>query len=85
MANHPSAAKRHRQSLAHNARNREARRAIREQIKKALEAIASGNKAEAKKEIIAAERVLAKAATRGLVHKKNAARRVSRLASRLSA
>lgn len=85
MANHPSAAKRYRQSLTHRDRNRDQRRAIREQVLKALEAVKAGNKDGAKKELHATERVLAKAAQKGLVHKKNAARRVGRLAKRVSA
>ncbi len=82
MANHKSAIKRHRQSLKRRDNNRSARSEVRTTIKNATAAVAAGKKEEAAKLVNAAERAIAKAAAKGLYHKKNAARKISRLASR---
>jgi small subunit ribosomal protein S20 len=83
MANHKSAEKRHRQSLKRRQRNRVAKGAVRTAVKKARAAI------EAKDETAAAlvreaEKTIAKAAAKGIFHRRNASRQVSRLASKLS-
>lgn len=80
MANHASAAKRHRQSIRRRDRNREAKLALRVAVKKARAAIESGDAASAKKLLVEAERALSRAANKGTVHRKNAARRIGRLA-----
>lgn len=80
MANHVSAQKRHRQSLKRNSRNRMIRSEVRSAIKAARDAATSGD-ANAKKLAVEAERILAKAAAKGILHKKNVSRRVSRLTS----
>lgn len=78
MANHKSAWKRHLQSEKRRVANRAARSALRTQIKKARADLQSGSAAPegSVKEAIQA---LAKAGGSGLMHKKTAARRVSRL------
>ena len=81
MANHKSAIKRHKQSLKRRDSNRVSKLKIKEVLKKARTAAEKGDKAEAKKLASDAERILAKAARKRIVHKKNAARRVSRLMS----
>ena len=53
-------------------------------VKKARTLIKDGNIDDAKKAVIAAEKILDKAAQRGVVHKGNAARRKSRLAKQLN-
>jgi len=53
-------------------------------VKKARILIKDGNIDDAKKAVIAAEKILDKAAQRGVVHKGNAARRKSRLAKQLN-
>ena len=80
MANHKSAEKRHRQSLVARDRNRLARAAVRLAFKKARTAVLAKD-ASAKELVVAAESAIAKAATKRLFHKKNAARRISRLKS----
>lgn len=84
MANHKSAQKRHRQSLRKRERNRKVKTEVRAAVKKARAAVAAKepNAAELLK---TAERALAKAAIKGVVHRKNAARRISRLNQRSSA
>ena len=53
-------------------------------VKKARILIKDGNIDDAKKAVIAAEKILDKAAQRGVVHKGNAARRKSSLAKQLN-
>jgi small subunit ribosomal protein S20 len=79
MANHPSAEKRHRQNLKKRARNRSARSEIRTSIKSALQAAKSGDKDTASSSLKTATSLLGKASVKGLHHKNNVARRVSRL------
>ena len=85
MANHKSAIKRHRQSLKRRDHNRSRRAEVRTAIKKASAAATAGNETEAKTLARQAESVMAKAAKRGLFHKKTLARKISRLASQASA
>jgi small subunit ribosomal protein S20 len=84
MATHKSAAKRHRQSLKKKARNRFAKATIRTTSKSALEAAQSGNKEEAKTALKIATRSIAKASVHGTLHKKTAARKISRLTKRVN-
>jgi small subunit ribosomal protein S20 len=78
MANHKSAEKRHRQSLKRRTRNRDNRAELRNALKQARAAIA-GKESNAAALVLAAEKLLAKAAGKGLVHRKTAARKTSRL------
>jgi small subunit ribosomal protein S20 len=80
MANHKSAEKRHRQSLKRRLRNRTAKAAVRTAVKKTRAAVESKDP-NAAELLRAAERAIAKAASKGLFHRKNAARQISRLAS----
>jgi len=54
-------------------------------VRKVEEAVASGDKTAAKAALAAAEPVLMRASQKGIVHKNSAARKVSRLASRIKA
>lgn len=85
MANHPSAVKRHKQSLKRNERNRSDRSKLSTQIKKARLEIASNTINTCIGEVRSAVALLARSARKGLVHKKNAARRISRLMKQVSA
>ncbi len=80
MATHASAEKRHRQSLKRRTRNRSSRATLATAVKKVREMVEAGEKEAAKKQLQAATRLLDKAASQGIVHKRNAARRISRLA-----
>jgi small subunit ribosomal protein S20 len=82
MANHPSAEKRNRQNAKRAERNRVTHGTARTAVKKARAALATG--AETAAELInGAEKALARAASKGSVHKKTASRTVSRLRSAL--
>ena len=85
MANHKSAIKRIRQNEKRRLHNRAFRNRARTLVKKAREAIASGDVEEAQKATLRATRDLDKLASRGVVHKRNAARRKSRLTKQLMA
>lgn len=84
MANHKSALKRIRSSEAKRLRNRAYRSQTRTQVKKARVAVASGQLEDAVTQTHEAIRQLDKAATKGILHKRNAARRKSRLMAKLN-
>ncbi|MBC7792142.1 MAG: 30S ribosomal protein S20 [Clostridia bacterium] len=79
MATHKSAEKRARQSVKRAARNLSRRSKVRGGIRAFREAITSGDKTKAEAALVAATRELRKAASKGVVHARNASRRVSRL------
>jgi small subunit ribosomal protein S20 len=80
MANHPSAEKRHRQSLRRAARNQAVRSHVRTAVKKARQAVDVGDKQAVAEAVKSASRTLDKAVAKGVLHRNNAARRISRLA-----
>lgn len=79
MANHPSAAKRARQSLVRRDRNRSVRTGVRTAIKKVEAAVAAGDKTAATSALTHATSVIARATSKGVLHANTAGRRVSRL------
>ena len=79
MANTKSAVKRNRQAQKRNARNLAVKSTVKDAIKAAREAIASGDQAKAKTALNAAASALNKASTKGVLHAKNASRRIGRL------
>lgn len=80
MATHKSAIKRLRQSKKKRVRNRNIKGAVRTAIKKTKASAIAGNFEEAETNFKLAERSLAKASTKGILHKKSASRSLSRLA-----
>lgn len=82
MANHKSAAKRARQTVKRNEVNRARRSKVRS-LAKAVEIAAAKDVSGAKTALKVAESALARAAGRGTLHKKTAARKISRLAKRV--
>lgn len=84
MANHKSARKRARQALRRRSRNREYMSSVRSTVKKFQAAVESGEAREVLENLyVTAQSALAKAGAKGRLHKNNAARRISRLASLL--
>ncbi|MEI6127899.1 MAG: 30S ribosomal protein S20 [Pseudomonadota bacterium] len=83
MATHSSALKRHRQSLKHRARNRAMKSTMKTAVKSLLATVEAKETEALPKKLSAATAVLAKAASRGLIHKKTASRKISRLAKRV--
>ena len=84
MATHKSAIKRIRQNEKRRLHNRTYRNRARTLVKQARVAIESGDLDEARKATSVAVRDLDKLASRGVVHKRNAARRKSRLMKQLA-
>jgi small subunit ribosomal protein S20 len=85
MANTKSAKKAARQTIRRTNANKGRRSRMRSYARKVEEAIASGDKAAAAAALKEAEPVLARTAQKGLVHRKTASRKVSRLSKRVSA
>jgi small subunit ribosomal protein S20 len=83
MANTTSAKKAVRKIARRTAVNKARRSRVRTYIRKVEEAIASGDKAAAETALRAAQPELMRAATKGVVHKNTASRKVSRLAQRV--
>ena len=80
MANHKSAVKRNRQSLKRRARNLNVREGVKDAVKKVRAAIVAKDPAQAAEALKAATKTLSKAGAKGVLHKRTASRRVSRLA-----
>jgi small subunit ribosomal protein S20 len=80
MANIKSQIKRNRQNAKRQERNKAVRTALKTSTKKVRVAVASGDGQTAVERAREAARDLDKAASRGIVHKRTAARRKSRLA-----
>jgi small subunit ribosomal protein S20 len=85
MANTTSAQKAARQALRRTEVNKARISRTKSFVRKVEEALAAGNKDAAKQALAAAEPVLMRSSQKGVVHKKAAARKVSRLAARVKA
>lgn len=85
MANHKSALKRHRQSLKRAAINRSNRTRVKNVVKAVRAAVQEGDQAAAAARLSTAASVMAKAARKGAIHWKKAARKTSRLARAVNA
>ncbi|MEE9256776.1 MAG: 30S ribosomal protein S20 [bacterium] len=81
MANIKSAKKRNRQNIVRRARNKIVRTHLRNAVKGFLEAVESNEATE--ENLRKAHSILAKAASKGIIHKNTASRKASRLARRL--
>ena len=82
MANHKSALKRHRQSIAQRLRNRSQRSAMKNTVKKLHSAIEANDKDAVRTTLIDATSIIAKTATKGIIHSNTANRTISRLTKR---
>lgn len=85
MANSPQAKKRARQVERRTAVNKNRRTRIRTYVRKVEEAITGGDQAVATEALKAAQPQLMRGAGKGIMHKKTASRKVSRLAARVKA
>ena len=84
MANTKSARKATRQIARRTEVNKVRRSNLRGSVRKVEEAIASGDRSAALAAFKQAEPAIMRAAQRGVVHKNNASRKVSRLAHRIA-
>ncbi|MCP3892178.1 MAG: 30S ribosomal protein S20 [Desulfobulbaceae bacterium] len=85
MANHKSAEKRNRQAQVRRLRNKINRKMMKTSIRKLDEAMADGSADAVKDALKEATIVIAKTASKGTIHKKNASRKISRLTKRVNA
>lgn len=85
MANHVSAKKRAQQSAKQAKINSAGKNRIRTYVKKVEEAIAAGDTKAAEAALQAAQPVLQKGIGKGIIEKKAAARKISRLSARIKA
>lgn len=84
MANHKSAEKRNRQAQAARLRNKINRTKMKSIIRKLDEAVDAGTADVAKDVLVEATSVIARTASKGTIHKRNASRKISRLAKRVN-
>jgi len=82
---HKSAIKRHRQSVDRAARNQTVRTRLRHAVRELREVIARKETATAETQLRTVMRTIQKAVTKGVLHRNNAARRISRLSSQVAA
>lgn len=81
MANHKSAEKRNRQRIQRTLRNRSVRTEFRSLVKQVRAAITSGDLEAAKSALTPAASALSSAVSKGVLHRRSASRKVSRLAA----
>lgn len=79
MANHKSAVKRNRQNAIRSARNTHIRSTMRTYVKQVREAVAAGDGDAARAALVRAVPFIDKAASKGVIHKATASRKISRL------
>ncbi len=85
MANHKSALKRIRQNVKRRNHNRHYRSTMRTEIKKLMTAIDAGDADAAKAQLPNTVSIIQRVAQKGIIHRRQAARRVSRLSSKVNA
>ncbi len=84
MANHKSAEKRNRQSQVRRLRNKANRTRMKTVVRRVDEAVIAGSIDEAQEALKKAIPVIAKVASKGVLHKKKASRKISRLTKRVN-
>ncbi|HEY5209760.1 MAG TPA: 30S ribosomal protein S20 [Stellaceae bacterium] len=85
MAHHPSAAKRHRQTVRRTAVNISRKSRMRTFVTKVENAIASGDKESARAALKAAQPEMQRGAQMGVAQKRTVSRKLSRLSARIKA
>ncbi len=85
MANTSSAKKATRKIARKTAINKSRRTNMRGQLRRMEEAIAAGDKSAADAQLKLVQPIVMKAATKGIIHKNTAARKMSRLSARVKA
>jgi len=85
LANHKSALKRAKQSETKRLRNKAVKTRVKHLVKNVQQAVDGGSPDSANAELNAARSAIDKAAKKGVIHKRTAARKISRLAKRVNA
>lgn len=83
MANTSSAKKAARKMLRRTEINKARRSSLKTEVRRVEDAVAAGNKKAAVEALKSAEPSLARTAQKGVIHKKTASRKISRLAARV--
>ena len=84
MANHKSALKRARQSKVRRLRNMGFKTRVKNAVKDVRTAVAENQGEKARENFIKAVSIIQKTASKGIIHKKKASRKVSRLARQVN-
>ena len=84
MANHKSALKRARQSETRRLRNKHYKTRVKTAIKQVKASVESGDQEKARENFKKAVSLLQKTASKGVLHKNTAARKISRLARQVN-
>ena len=85
MANHKSAFKRARQNEVKRIRNRSYKTRVKKAVREVRNAVEGGNSVEqAQQSFTRAVSIIQKTASNGVIHKNQAARKISRLARRIN-
>ncbi|MBN2494168.1 MAG: 30S ribosomal protein S20 [Deltaproteobacteria bacterium] len=84
MANHPSAEKRHRQNIKRRTRNAARRSKVRSAVRKLEQALANKDREAGQDLLQKAISSISKARSKGIFHKRTAARKVSRLSRKVA-
>lgn len=79
MATHISAIKRHKQSLKRQTSNIVVKSGIKTAVKKVRDAVKEGKAEDAKTHLLRAVKLLDKAVSKGVLHRNNASRKISKL------
>ena len=85
MANSAGSRKRARQAIKRNQHNSQIRAKVRTFVKKVAYAVTAGDKKEAANGFTAMQKNIDQAVSKGLIHKKQAARKKSRLSAQIKA
>lgn len=85
MASHKSAEKRSRQNEVRRVRNASVKTGVKTAVKSVLTAVAKKDKEAAQAVLKAESSTIAKAAAKGVFHKKTVARKISRLTKKVNA
>ncbi len=84
MANHKSALKRVRQSEVKRVRNMGYKTRVKHAVKEVRTAVADNSTEQAKENLIKAVSIIQKTSSKGVIHKKRASRKISRLARQVN-
>lgn len=85
MATHKSAGKRYRQSERRRQRNVATKSHVKTRVKAVLASVTSKDEDKSRKELLRAVKVIDKAASKGVLHKNTASRKISRLTRKVNA
>ncbi len=84
MANHKSALKRAKQNEVRRIRNKGYKTRVKKAIREVRTAIANGSQEQAQESFIEAVSVIQKTASKGIIHRNQASRKISRLAQQVN-